>query len=249
MSDIRRSLSQRIMHYVSVFNALGLAILILLIAIFLIAPLVLNSGLGGEYGNQPFGHDQDSNEYGYSGRELNTPDGMVISYSYLKEGVYEESESKNITLFSPRTGRQRLVLPKDSEKQIVSWKIVYKEGQEKKAIGYMARVATPENYDRGFVDIIVGNLPNLEQKTIAKDVQYIDLVSAYGANGLSLIMWPNDKEAQFLVVDLEKLNILKKEKIDLPKPEGKPLSLSSSTNTMPRNGRAKMPPAKYGYYE
>jgi hypothetical protein len=152
----------------------------------------------------------------YTGQELKTRNGSVISYEVADSEGMGRREGGNVSFVNMKTGSSLKVAPENSS--VVNWEILFSPGSnDRVAVAYMAFVSTSEQFKNGRMDLVVGTLPDLQQSTVARNILYGDLPTVQGDGSLAIIMWPDEDTAVFVTVDLTSGKILSRNQVPLPR--------------------------------
>ncbi len=166
-----------------------------------------------------YGHALETAFPNYSGEEIPTADGRIIQYRQSDPyDEYEAAEGANATFIDMKSGKTQLVVPKNGDLMVFYLNVIYDEPDGDMGVGYVARVGTKDDYSNGKTDIVVGRFSDLAQKTLFRDVRFVDSPTGVGGDSISMIVWPQDTKAQYKVVDLRSFDVIVSTNIDLPKP-------------------------------
>ena len=169
--------------------------------------------------DQSYGFALGTHRIDYAGEEIETADGRIVSYRENdRYDSYEAAEGANATFIDMKSGKSRLVLPKNGPQLLFFLSIVYAQDDPDIGIGYVARVGTKEDYAQGRIDVVVGRFTDLEQAVLFKNVRFVDSPTGIGTNAIAMIVWSADDDAHYTVVDLQRLTITQSDPVELPLP-------------------------------
>jgi hypothetical protein len=151
----------------------------------------------------------------YSGQEIETAEGSLIAIFQDNGNVGERVELGGITITNPNTGESVEVAGGDMT-SVVQFELIFDQGNDGKVVGYLATIATPDQYDQGRQDLIVGALPALTRNIVARGIRYSDLPRIRGDGSVGLLMWPEEDEAYLVAVRLADGAIIERSKVNLP---------------------------------
>ncbi len=155
----------------------------------------------------------------YSGDEIEVEGGKIVSYRQSDPyDEYEAAEGANATFVDMMTGKTQLVVPEDSGQMVFYLNVIYRKAEPSIGIGYVARVGTKEDYEAGRIDVIVGRFSDLSQKLLFSDVRFLDSPTHIDGSTISMIVWPLDRKAKYVTVDLASFDITTSESVEIPKP-------------------------------
>ena len=168
-----------------------------------------------------FGSDAAS-PVSYTGDELTTRDGKIVLYQTSDEyDGYTAKAGSNATFIDMKTGVSTKVVPPESDELLLNLDLIYDDSAEEYAVGYLARVGTPADYSEGVIDLVVGRFSDMKQVRIAERVRYADAPTFVLDNSVAVIVWLEQDEANYVVINLASLEVERTKKIPLP--EAKPL--------------------------
>lgn len=201
------------------FNAIGLAILILFAGYAAWATLRQSDE---QLAAKPFGYGGRAGEQKFQGREVLTLDGPVAVYGQpSQEQQLGDVIASDISFTHLKSGRKRLVAPAGRDQMVIRWEPVEAPGPDDGrpvARGYFALLADDASYRQGRMDLVIGNLPQLEQQLVARNIYAIDLPTLYNQDQLAIIVWPKPDQGRLVRIDLATLKVESTEPIALPKP-------------------------------
>ena len=201
------------------FNAIGLAILILCAGY---AAWTMATQSDVQFTKKPFGYGGRAGEQIFQGREVLTRDGPVAVYGQpSRDEQLGEVIASDISLTHMKSGRKRLIVPAGSNQMVIRWEPVEDvrlNSERPVARGYFALLSDAASYRKGRMDLVVGNLPELEQQLVARNIYAIDLPTVYDQDQLAVIIWPEPDRASLVRIDLATLKVQGTESIALPKP-------------------------------
>ena len=232
------------------------SVLVLLLAIGFLATLAVEWFEFRRY-EREFGGD--ANAYGgkfertlpYSGQEIETSDGELIAIMQDDGEAGERVKLGGITITNPTTGKFVEIAPEGSG-EVVQFELIFDQGDDGKVVGYLATVATPEQYEQGRQDLIVGALPALTRNVVARNIRYSDLPRIRGDGSVGMLMWPEEGEAYLIAIRLSDGAIIERTRVKLPTLKQNQLSQGAGTGFfLPgRQGLAdEAPIAEFGYIE
>jgi hypothetical protein len=186
----------------------------------------------------------------YSGQEIETADGSLIAIYQDDGNAGERIELGPITLADPGSGRQIEIAPEGAG--VVQFELIFDSGFNGKAVGYLATIASAEQYRQGRQDLVVGALPALTRNVAARNLRYSDLPQIRGDGSVGLLMWPEEGQAYLVAIRLGDGAIVERAKVRLPTLRENTVAQGTGpTGFAP--GRAGMqqeePPASFGYVE
>lgn len=227
----QKSRTEKFFFVLNRCNAVGVAIVLICLV------YGLASNLWYEWASdtaEPFGGNERQQVGSYSGEEIDTNDGPVAVYGIGKpEKALSDIVSPNLSLTHMASGTRRLIVPSDSTQQIIRFETVKTDMGSGKpvAFAYFALLADTSAYAKGRMDLVVGNLPQLKQVVVGRNLYAIDLPTLYGEDRLAIIIWPNPSEARLVSIDLTNLKTIGSQPIPLPRPMstlGEPVPLRST---------------------
>jgi hypothetical protein len=151
----------------------------------------------------------------YSGQEIETAEGSLIAIFQEGETSSERVELGGITLTNPTTGTAIEVAP-DAAASVVQFELIFDQGDEGKVVGYLATIATPEQYEQGRMDLVVGALPAMTRNVAVRNIRYSDLPRIRGDGSVGLLMWPEEGEAWLVAIRLEDGAVIERTSVKLP---------------------------------
>ncbi len=165
----------------------------------------------------------DSDQYGgkfertlpYSGQQIETAGGDLIAIMEDDGEPGERAEFGGITITNPTTGKFIEVAPGDSLR-VVQFELIFDQGEEGKAVGYLATIATRAQYEQGRQDLVVGALPTMTRNVVARNIRYSDLPRIRGDGSVGMMLWPEEGEAFLVAIRLEDGAIIERTKVRLP---------------------------------
>jgi hypothetical protein len=150
----------------------------------------------------------------YSGQEIETSDGSLIAIFQDDGDPGERIERGGITISDPGSGRQIELAPEGAG--VVQFELIFDQGDHGNAVGYLATIATAEQYRQGRQDLVVGAFPALTRTVAARDIRYSDLPRIRGDGSVGLLMWPEEGEAYLVAIRLSDGAIIERAKVKLP---------------------------------
>ncbi len=201
--------------YLHRFNAVMFLIVLSLVGIVALIG-IFQSGMWND--DYRYGEDAFSQEHGeFEGGTIETSDGQVVSYVVEP---FEQGDmqivGKNLSFTAMGSGNSKLVLPDGGEQIVLNWEELRLRHADAKAYSVIA--GSVQDYKEGVLDWVVGRFSDLEQKTIARRVRYIDAPQMIDADTMSVIVWPTEDRAEFWLVDLRDLTVVSRRKVALPLP-------------------------------
>ena len=159
------------------------------------------------------GFDKDLDRI--SGDVIDTSDGQRIVYEIaaLDKGG-RDITGANLSFTAMESGKSRLVLPDDSNQIVLNWSQLKSKIEGVQAYSVLA--GSLEDYDEGTLDWIVGRFSDLEQRTMAKRVRFIDEPQMIDDDTMSVIVWPTKETAEFWLIDLSRFEVVGKRPVALP---------------------------------
>jgi hypothetical protein len=151
----------------------------------------------------------------YSGKQIETSDGELIAIMQDDGEPGERAELGGITITNPTTGKFIEIAP-DGSGEVVQFELIFDQGEDGKAVGYLATVATPEQYEQGRQDLIVGALPAMTRNVVARNIRYSDLPRIRGDGSVGMLMWPEEGEAYLIAIRLADGAIIERTRLKLP---------------------------------
>jgi hypothetical protein len=164
------------------------SVLVLLLALGFVATLAVNWLEFRRY-EREFGGDADTNggkferTLPYSGQQIETADGELIAIMQDDGEPGERIALGGITITNPTTGKF-IEVSDDTAPNVVQFELIYDQGDDGKVVGYLATVASPEQYEQGRQDLIVGALPVMTRNVVARNIRYSDADVARGRRSL-----------------------------------------------------------------
>lgn len=217
VSKDKNAKGERFFFWLNRFNAVAIFVALLLYFSFMIFEMISYSQFSDDFGYQRdsgFDHFLDD----FPGDVIETGSGNTISYQVASEGSEElKIDGQNVSFTDMETGKSVMILPDGSEQLIFSWDQVELRGE--KTFAYLARVGNETDYDAGFLDLIIGRYSDLEQRTLAQRVRFVDGPQMIDEDTMSVIVWLEPERAEFWLIDLRTLSIAQKRRIALPMPE------------------------------
>lgn len=150
----------------------------------------------------------------YTGQEITSADGVVIAYEAADSSGYDPRGGSNVSFTNMKSGETLMIA--EGDENLVGWDVIYQQGGDRLAIGYVAKVWTKAQKAEGRMDVIVGTFPELTQHIVAPNVKYADSLQLHGAGTLSMIVWPEEKEAYFTVINMRDGSVKERKKVALP---------------------------------
>ena len=187
----------------------------------------------------------------YSGQQIETSHGDLIAILQDDGEPGERAELGGITITNPTTGKFVEVAPQGAG-DVVQFELIFDQGDDGKAVGYLATVATPEQYEQGRQDLIVGALPAMTRNVVARNIRYSDLPRIRGDGSVGLLMWPEEGEACLIAIRLADGAIIERTRVKMPTLKQNQLSQGRGSGYfLPgRQGvRDPAPIAAFGYME
>jgi hypothetical protein len=232
------------------------SIVVLLVAVAFVGILVFQWLEVRRY-EREFAGDADS--YGgkyertlpYSGQQIETSDGDLIAIMQDDGQPGKRAELGGITITNPTTGKFVEIAPGGTS-EVVQFELIFDQGDDGKAVGYLATVATPEQYERGRQDLIVGALPAMTRSLVARNIRYSDLPRIRGDGSVGLLMWPEEGEAYLVAIRLGDGAIIERTRVTLPTLKQDQLSQGPGAGQFAlgeQGVRDQSPVAAFGYME
>ena len=187
----------------------------------------------------------------YSGQEIETAEGSLIAVFQDDGSPGERIELGGITITDPGSGKQIEIAPEGAG--VVQFELIFDKGNEGKVVGYLATVATREQFREGRQDLVVGALPALTRTVVARDIRYSDLPRIRGDGSVGLLMWPEEGEAYLVAIRLQDGAIIERTKVKLPRLKQSTLSQGTGSGYF-EPGRQSLgdraaPVASFGFVE
>ena len=186
----------------------------------------------------------------YSGQQIETSDGELIAVMQDDGEPGERTALGGITITNPTSGKFVEVAPDGTS--LVQFELIFDQGDDGKAVGYLATVATPDQYDQGRQDLIVGALPAMTRNVVARNIRYSDLPRIRGDGSVGMLMWPEEGEAYLMAIRLGDGAIIERTRVKLPTLKRNRLSQGTGSGyILPgRQGVPEEAPiAEFGYME
>jgi hypothetical protein len=196
------------------------SVLVLLLALGFLATLALNWLEFRRY-QREFGGDADT--YGgkfertlpYSGQQIETADGELIAIMQDDGEPGERIALGGITITNPTTGKF-IEVSDDTAPNVVQFELIYDQGDDGKVVGYLATVATRDQFEQGRQNLIVGALPAMTRNIVARNIRYSDLPRIRGDGSVGMLMWPEEGEAYLIAIRLGDGAIIGRTRVKLP---------------------------------
>ena len=103
--------------------------------------------------------------------------------------------------------------------------LLYDQSRETgKVFGYLATIATPEQYKLGRADLIVGALPEMTRNVVVEDVLFVDMPQVRGDSSVGAIVWTEEDRAQLVSISPLEGRILDSAEVALPPLKNKKIS-------------------------
>lgn len=178
----------------------------------------------GSFANESAYGSDDS----YSGREIETAEGQIVAY---EADEYMDARAKlgaNVSLTNMTTGESIQIAPEGYS--VINWQLLERDGENEPrvAVGYLAFIADAEQFEQGRFELVVGTFPTLSRITVAQDILYGDLPTVHGDGSVALIVWAENDQAEFVLIDLASGEIVERRAVPLPRVGDNELSLRES---------------------
>jgi hypothetical protein len=187
----------------------------------------------------------------YSAQEIETAEGPLIALMEHDETPGERIARGGITLTNPTSGKF-LEVGDEAAPNVVQFELIFDQGDDGKAVGYLATVASREQFADGRQDLIVGALPAMTRNVVARNIRYSDLPRIRGDGSVGLLMWPEEGEAYLIAIRLGDGAIIERTRVKLPTLKQNRLSQGTGSGyfLLGRKGVAdEAPIAEFGYIE
>lgn len=208
--------------YLNRFNAVAILLVLAIFAFFAVRDFLSFNSWNEDFGQPvPYGEPGLAGETPYEGGEIITLAGKVVTYRIESPQESElQVKGANVSLTRMASGKSRSVLPPDSGQLVLNWSIVSRsESEDEPGIAYVALTGTEADYADGRLDLVVGRLSDLEQKTLMERLRFVDSPTMVDDETLSLIVWTGANKAKFLLIDLVSLTIVTEKPVSLPLPQ------------------------------
>lgn len=169
-------------------------------------------GMPTEYGNNAF-------DNGVEGEEIKTSIGGVVLYR-SKDELRDRLniEARNITLTDMHTGRSRVIVPEGSDHLVFSFEVLASPSESEEYSAWVALSGTEQDYSDGVLDLQIGRFSDLEQRTLARRLRFVDSPRLIDSETLSIIVWPEVDRAEFWIVNMKSFSIESRRPVALPLP-------------------------------
>lgn len=205
---------EKFFFYLYRVNAMALIVVLCAAGVFIGLELLRNWQYQDELRDELF-VSESGQKLPVTGEGIDVGDGEVVAYME-EEGNYERAEGGAVTLANPTNGRSVQVAENASDR-VIQFEIFYEEEKtERKAYGWIATIATPEQFERGRIDVVVGTLPGMTRSVAAQEILFVDLPTVRGNGEIGVLLWPEKDTANFVAIRLRDGAIVERASIPLP---------------------------------
>ena len=173
----------------------------------------------------------------YVGQQIETAGGSLIAIFQEDGDTHERVEFGGVTMTNPATGKAIELAPNGAS--VIQFELIFEQGGGK-AVGYIATVATPRQYQEGRMDLVVGALPAMTRNLAAGDIRYSDLPQVRGDGSVGVLMWPEEGEAYLVAIRLVDGTIIDRTKVTLPALKKNTLSQGPGERVLAFGGDASL---------
>jgi hypothetical protein len=187
----------------------------------------------------------------YSAQEIETADGALIALMEHDETPGERIARGGLTLTNPTTGKF-VEVGDEAAPNVVQFELIFEQGEDGKVVGYLATVASREQFEDGRQDLVVGALPAMTRNVVARNIRYSDLPRIRGDGSVGMLMWPEEGEAYLIAIRLGDGAIIERTRVKLPTLKQNRLSQGTGDGYfLPGRGGVpnEAPRADFGYME
>nr|WP_298928474.1 hypothetical protein [uncultured Erythrobacter sp.] len=198
------------------FNAIGLALFFIVVMVVAVLQLTSSNLDDVMYDDDVVGFGAERvGENSAIGQEVETRAGKLVAY-YESDEDHERKELAGLVLVNLETSKT-LELASAGSDHLVSFDFLFdQKAEEKPVIGYIARVATEQQYKVGRSSLIIGALPELTKNTIAEDVEFVDLPTVRSDGSVAMVMWQDQESAEIVSFRLTDGKVIDRAAIKLP---------------------------------